>query len=182
MIRQKEESKKGRPTKYQSSYAERAYKLSLLGLRNKDLAVALNVQEATITNWMNKYEEFKEAILKGREQADAEVAKSLYQRAIGYSHPEEKVFTYKGEPIKVQTIKYYPPDTNAAIFWLQNRQRDYWKSVRHYQHSGEEGGPIKLEHSITNIDLSDFSDQELEMLESIGIKIKQKQEDKEEEE
>ncbi len=166
---------KGRPTKYHSSYAERAYKLALLGLRNKDLALAFNVKENTINNWMNKHEEFKEAVLKGRQEADAEIAKSLYHRAKGYSHPEEKVFTYKGQPIKVETVKHYPPDTMAAIFWLQNRQKDYWKDIRHHRHAGEEGGPITYKHTVLDIDLSDLSDEELEMLESIGMRIQEKQ-------
>ena len=175
-------NKGGRPTKYHPSIIDRAYKLALLGLRNKDLALAFNVSESTIDDWLAKHEEFRDAVMRGREQADAEVAKSLYHRATGYSHVEEKVFIYKGQPIKVETVKHYPPDTMAAIFWLENRQKGYWRDVKHYRHAGEDGGPIKLEHSIVDIDLSDFSDQELEILESIGLKIQQKQKKEEQEE
>lgn len=181
-IGEQKKNKKGRTTKYHPSMAERAYKLALLGLKNKDLAVAFGVDRSTIDSWLVKYKAFKEAVVNGREQADAEVAKALYHRAKGYSHPEEKVFVYQGKPTKVETTKYYPPDTMAAIFWLQNRQKEYWKDIRHYRHAGEEGGPIKHQHAIVDIDLSDMSNDELEMLESIGLKIQEKQEAEEQEE
>ena len=46
--------------------------------------------------------------------------------ATGYWHPEEKVFCRNGQIIRVKTIKYYPPDTAACIFWLKNRRPNLW--------------------------------------------------------
>ncbi len=37
----------------------------------------------------------------------------------------------------VPTIKHYPPDTTACIFWLKNRQRDKWRDRLDHEHSGE---------------------------------------------
>lgn len=166
--------KVGRPTRYHHSLVERAYKLALLGLRNEDLAVAFGVAEGTINDWLAKHEEFREAVKRGRAEADAQVAHSLYHRAVGYSCPEEKILVIKGEPVKIETIKYYPPDTTAAIFWLQNRQKEFWRDVRHHRISGEDGGPIKHEHAIVDIDLSDLTDEELEMLEKLGVTLRTK--------
>ena len=71
--------------------------------------------------------EFSESIKKGKEIADAEIASSLFHRAKGYSHPEDKIFNNQGVELVVPTIKHYPPDTTAAIFWLKNRQKDNWR-------------------------------------------------------
>ena len=32
-----------------------------------------------------------------------------------------------GQIVITPTIKHYPPDTTAGIFWLKNRQRDKWR-------------------------------------------------------
>jgi hypothetical protein len=68
--------------------------------------------------------------------ADSQVAEKLFQRGMGYTHDEEKIFLYEGQPVRVQTKKHYPPDTQAASLWLRNRQPDKWRdrtdiTVRH---------------------------------------------------
>ena len=88
----------GQPTKYDSKYAEQAYKLCLLGHTDKELADFFEVDESTINNWKNAHPEFFESIKAGKEVADAEIAVSLYHRAKGYSHPEDKIFNDNGEP------------------------------------------------------------------------------------
>lgn len=117
----------GRPSKYNSEFAEQAYKLCLLGSTNEDLANFFNVAVSTIGKWISEIPEFSDALKKGREIADSNVANRLYQRALGYEHPEEKVFCNNGEIISATVTKHYPPDPVAAIFWLKNRQRKKWK-------------------------------------------------------
>jgi transcriptional regulator with XRE-family HTH domain len=129
-------SKAGRPGIYVESMNERAYKLCLLGLTDADLATAFGVSEATLNNWKSAHPEFLESLKRGKEIADANVVKGLYRRAIGYSHPEEKIFQYKGETIRAQTTKHDPPDTTACIFWLKNRQPARWRDKQEQQHSG----------------------------------------------
>ena len=120
----------GRPTLYQESYPDQARKLCLLNATDEDLADFFDVSVATISNWKNDHPEFLEAIKSGKDQADAHVAERLYNRAMGYSHKEDKIFNNNGEPLIVETVKHYPPDTTAAIFWLKNRQRDKWRDVK----------------------------------------------------
>lgn len=113
---------------YQSRYARIAYKFFLLGATVEQLADALSVCKATIYNWAQRHPEFDMALRGGRELADANVASRLYARAMGYSHDEEVIkVTAKGEVIRVPTVKHYPPDPGAAIFWLKNRQPELWK-------------------------------------------------------
>ncbi len=115
--------KNGRPTKYKSEYADIAYKLCLLNYDDKQLANAFSVNESTINAWKNKHPKFSKSLKAGKEIADAKVAASLYERATGYSHPEDKFFhnAKTGKVVKVATTKHYPPDTAAAFIWLKNR-------------------------------------------------------------
>jgi transposase len=119
--------KVGRPSKYKDEYNEQAYKLCLLGHTNDELATFFDVSTSTIDLWIKENEEFSGAVKDGREIANANVAHSLYQRAVGYEHPEEKVFNNQGEIITHQTTKKYPPETKAIEMWLHNRCRDKFK-------------------------------------------------------
>lgn len=107
-----------------------AYKLALLGATNEQMADALGISLATLHVWRNKHSEFLDALKNGKEVADSKVADSLYHRAIGYTHPEEKIFNNQGEIIRAETLKHYPPDTTAAIFWLKNRDPANWRDVK----------------------------------------------------
>lgn len=111
----------GRPTNYKSEYDKAVYKLCLLGAIDTQIADFFGVSEQTINIWKKKHPKFIESIRAGKLQADAEIASKLYHRASGYEHPEDKIFCNNGEITTVKTIKHYPPDTVAAIFWLKNR-------------------------------------------------------------
>lgn len=65
------------------------------------------------------------------------MAERLYQRATGYSHLEDKVFNDNGKPLIVPTIKHYPPEVKAAIFWLKNRKSLTWRDKKEIDQSGE---------------------------------------------
>lgn len=134
----------GRPRGYQDSYCDQAYRLCLLGYTDEELAKFFSVARSTLSAWKLDYPEFSDSIKNGREDADSRVAKSMFERAIGYSHPEEKVFLDKGEIIVHKTVKHYPPDTQAGIFLLTNRQRSRFKDKKDLEHTGESGGPVKL--------------------------------------
>lgn len=116
-----------RPTSYREEYAEKARKLCLLGLTDVQLAEVFDVTEKTLNNWKHAHPEFFQSLKAGKEIADGEVAASLYSRACGYSHLEEKVFCTNGEITTHETIKHYPPDTAAAFIWLKNRQPQIWR-------------------------------------------------------
>jgi DNA-binding XRE family transcriptional regulator len=116
-----------RPSKYQPEYSRIAHSLALLGATDSDLAKAFDVSEQTINAWKKDFPEFFESLKAGKHEADNRVVRSLFERATGYSHPEDKIFQYEGSPVIVPTIKQYAPDTTAAIFWLKNRRPSEWR-------------------------------------------------------
>lgn len=118
---------RGRPTKYKDVYETQVEKLCKLGATDKEISDFFDINEDTLNSWKKKYPAFSDAIKKGKIIADAEVVERLYKRAIGYEHEEDKIFQYEGEPVIVPTIKRYPPDTTAIMFWLKNRQKDRFR-------------------------------------------------------
>lgn len=117
--------KRGAKSKYKDEFVNIAYKLALLGKTDEQIADILDIATSTFYEWLKKYPDLSESIKKGKDLADANVAASLYERACGYSHPEDKIFNHSGQPLIVNTTKHYPPDTAAAFIWLKNRQG--WK-------------------------------------------------------
>ena len=126
--------KQGQPTKYSKKADERVFRLCLLGLTDKQLAESFDISKSTLNLWKKSHPSFSDSIKAGKVDADAKVAVSLYDRARGYSHPEDKVFCSNGETTIVPTTKHYPPDTAAAFIWLKNRAG--WKDKTETDHTG----------------------------------------------
>lgn len=134
-----DKNKGGRPTAYRDEYAQLAYNYCLLGADDKRLAQFFDVSEQTINAWKKKQPKFLESLRAGKAVADAGVAASLYNRAIGYSHPEQKVFNNQGEIVTHDTIKHYAPDPTSMIFWLKNRQPELWTDKKEVDHQSSDG-------------------------------------------
>ena len=117
----------GQPTKYKQEYDQMAYRHCVLGATDGQIADLFGVSESTINNWKLEHPKFLESIRDGKIIADAKVAEALLNRALGYSHTEEKIFCFQGEIIRAETINHYPPDTQAASLWLRNRQPALWR-------------------------------------------------------
>ena len=102
----------------------------MLGATDADMARFFKVTVSTFNLWKLKHPKFSEALKVSKDQFDQRVEISLAQRAIGYSHPEDKIFFKDGKVVTVETTKHYPPETTACIFWLKNRQPETWRDVR----------------------------------------------------
>lgn len=139
----------GCPTKYKPEYCEQSEKLVALGATDKQIGDFFEVTEQTINNWKIAHPEFFESLKLSKEQLDSRVVRSLYERAMGYSHEEEKVFNNQGEILTHDTVKHYPPDPTAMIFWLKNRQPDQWRDKREI--TGADGKDLIPEYTDTEI-------------------------------
>lgn len=117
-------------SKYKSEYDEQAYNYALLGVTDKQLATFFDICEATLNNWKNDHPTFLESLKAGKSDADAQVAKSLFKRALGFTAVEEKQEDGTNGSKTTTTEKQVAPDTAAAIFWLKNRQPDIWRDKK----------------------------------------------------
>lgn len=130
----------GRPTAYKTEYIEQAQKLSKMGATDAEMAEFFGVAISTLNLWKIKHPEFSEALSAGKEIADKRVVSSLYQRAMGYSHPDVDIRVIEGQIVQTELIKHYPPDTTAMIFWLKNRDPSNWRDKTDIEHSGSIAG------------------------------------------
>ena len=158
--------RRGRPSSYREEYAERAYELSLLGLTEDRLAEQFGVSIVTIHNWKKRYPDFLSSLKKGKSEADAKVARSLFERACGSSHPATKIFLVKDEqgnnvPYRIPYVEHHPPDTGAAFIWLKNRQPELWRDRKDVAVTGPGGGPIQVQlitSRVIDVDYADITD------------------------
>jgi transposase-like protein len=122
--------KMGRPTKFNNRKKEKILHLASEGKTEREISEIIGICPRTLHYWKGQYTDFLHALKESKEQADALVEASLFRRATGYYHPEEKVFlTRFGEIVTHETIRHYPPDTTAAIFWLKNRKSKEWRDA-----------------------------------------------------
>ncbi len=127
----------GVKTRYKKEYNEQARNYCLLGATDKQLGAFFDVDERTINRWKKDHTEFCQSIRAGKEIADMQVAESFFNNAKGFISFQKKAFKKKvwNEKAKrlideieiVDEIVQHPPNTQAGIFWLKNRQPDKWK-------------------------------------------------------
>lgn len=120
-------NKGGRPSKFGSVDKAQVERLARAGWTDAQMAEFFGVDERTWHRWKDADPEFCQSLKDWKVEADHRVERSLFERATGYSCPEEKVFNHNGEILRAETVKHYPPDTTAAIFWLKNRLREQWR-------------------------------------------------------
>jgi hypothetical protein len=122
---------------FSSTMLEQVTRLCKIGLSNNELAQYLGIEVATLRNWINDYPEFKEAVDRGRIEADANVADKLYQLAIGYEMEVEELKFNKAED-RWELFRYtrrYAPNVKAIIKWLNSRRPEHWSETHKVDHS-----------------------------------------------
>lgn len=119
--------KRGRKSEFNEKLRDTFERLTREGKTLKQVAKIIGVSERTLNRWMGKHTELSRAVREARQVADELVEAALFSRALGYSHPETKVFIHEGCPVTERITKHYPPDTTAAMFWLRNRQPERWR-------------------------------------------------------
>ena len=115
---------------YKPEFAEQAADLCDLGATDEELAEHFEVCVRTIYRWRNTHEAFAEAVVAGKEHADARVERALYSRAVGCSVQRTRVFKHVGDdkPVYATYTHHLPPDANAALQWLRTRQPKKWRT------------------------------------------------------
>jgi hypothetical protein len=119
-----------RNLRYRPEFADTARALcGIYGSTKKELGAFFGVSEVTIHVWLKRFPAFGEAVRDGTAVACMKVVERLYQSAIGFSVPTEKVFydRRRHKFVRAKTHEYQPASTTAQIFWLTNRMPEKWK-------------------------------------------------------
>ncbi len=105
--------KRGRkPIEITPALCKRAEKLAAGGRTEKQIAISLGFCNDTLIEKKKKYPEFSEAIKKGKAKAISVVENMLFEEASD-------------------------GNTTAMIFFLKNRNHEYWKDRHEVEHSGD---------------------------------------------
>ena len=146
---------------FRTEYIEHAYRLSLLGLSDEHKSKFFNVTRKTFLYWQEQVPEFKDAVWRGKEIADGQVANAMFNKAVGYNRTEDHITQHNGVVAVTKYTKHYPADTTAGIFWLKNKQRDTWSDMKRISSTLDVN--IRQER-----EMQQFSDSDLEQLELIA--------------
>jgi hypothetical protein len=130
-------------TKYVPLFANIAKVMCQGGAAYWQLALAFQVDEDTIREWIRTYEDFAAGCKYGMNFTDDTVEHSLYQLAVGYDHHDVKIFRYKGQVIYAPYTKHVVADVEACVFWLINRRPNEWNANRVPKPNTEDNGPLK---------------------------------------
>ena len=161
---------------YNPTFCTLVYRLALLGLKNDEMAPVFGISLRQFHYWLELHPEFREAMMRGKEQADGAVVEELYTSAVGFHVMEEvilsnriktydengKVIEEHTEPLRVPVQKYYPPNGKAAIKWLEKRHPGEWGNLK----------TVNVNHSLAlkPVDVQEYTDEELLILERVGMK------------
>ena len=159
----------GRPSKIKNIDFEQIKKLAAYGMTDKQLADVLNISEVTLNSYKNN-PEFLKSLKAGKQISDERVERSLFERACGYEHPEDKIFCNDGQIIVEPTIKHYPPDTTACIFWLKNRKKTEWRDTVGIE-NGDGKTPFRVIHETmesNKLPINKETNNELDRLDNKG--------------
>lgn len=127
----------GRPTAYRVAFCEIAHAMSAQGATIREIAEAIEINEASVYRWTHEHEEFRKSIQLGKEAACDRVEQALYRRATGYSFDAVKIMQAEGRVIVEPYVEHVPPDVSAAKYWLQNRRGTDWQEKQAIEHSGK---------------------------------------------
>ncbi len=119
---------RGRPTLYHPDLTALAREHCRRGASNEALAVLFGVAPRTIDNWMARIPEFATAVNEERAAVRGEMARKLYQRAIGYRQTVERVVRLPGGgTTTVAYTRHHLPETRACIRYLHLRCPQQWR-------------------------------------------------------
>lgn len=146
------------------------YRLALLNLSEREMTVALDCSEYTLELWKKTHPPFIRALRRGRDEADAKVARALFRRAVGWGTYDEEVVSRKvknadgSERVETVTVpkrKRYPPDVAAISLWLRNRQPQRWRTG--------DSDSVAVSAVNVSVDLSSLSTEDLRLARRLGV-------------
>jgi len=154
----------GRPTAYKIEFCDMA-KLCIedSGFSMYKLAKLFSVDRSQIYRWMERYDEFRNAVETARDVYDGiKIHKSLVKRAEGFAYVET---TQEAKPvIKVnpdgseevtdsklmvtkKVRKYFPPDIASIKHWQVNRDPEKWKDRQSVDLNASVAATVKLDEA-----------------------------------
>ena len=111
---------------YDPDYAVQVREAARTGFTHSEICRLLGVHSDTVQLWCMVYPEFAAAIKANRQARNDRVETALYQRAVGYEVPTERILKSSDDVVlRVRTFTHVPADTQAAKTWLERHHEDW---------------------------------------------------------
>jgi len=158
------ERRKGKDyIQWNETRAPQAEEFALTGMTDKQIAREMEVADSTFEYWKRNKPEFLLALSRGRMPANAKVAKSLYEMALGYDYIEQVVVKDRGKYKVINVTKHKCAESWAAVKILAMRVPELWSETHKVE-------VTNTNINITKIDLTGFTMEEKMALEKVGIR------------
>jgi len=118
-------SKGGRPTSYSKVDLRQVELLAGLGLTEEQIASIQGISWTSLKTYKKQHAEFLAAIKHGKEKAEMQITKSLFQVACN-------------------------GNLGAMIFWLCNRAPERWHQLNKVERNVSGETKLEIEHVFTN--------------------------------
>ena len=118
---------RGRPTLYRTELCAVAREHCRRGASLSQLAGLLEVAPRSIDNWVARIPEFAAAVREGQADADAELDRLLYQRAVGFDETVQRPVRCRGRVEIVSWTRHHAPDARACMRWLCRQLPQQWR-------------------------------------------------------
>jgi hypothetical protein len=112
-----------RPTKYDPGMCDTVIAAGEEGKTLAEMAAELDVDRATVNEWIERHEEFSRAVKRGLDKAQA------------WWEKQGRIATFGG---------FDGFNATSYIFQMKNRFREDWRDKQDLEHTGPNGGPIAV--------------------------------------
>lgn len=118
---------------------------TLPGATDTRICRVLGISLQVLKRWQKEHPDFARDLEDWRDRSNKQVERALFERAIGYGCEEERVVSGVLGPQVVTIRKQYPPDVNAAILWLKNRDPERWCDKQEHGFTDKDGNDLQWE-------------------------------------
>lgn len=123
---------RGPPKAYKPEYAKQVLEAAGTGGTDQEIMTMLGIGPDVMMLWKTCYPMFEAAL---RENAEANqrarterVRSAIYQRAVGYELPSEKIVQVGNKVKRITTFEHIPADVGAAKLWMSVHE-DRWRAA-----------------------------------------------------
>lgn len=110
----------GRPSTFREELIDEIAEWCRAGATDHEIMLHFGIANSTLYRWRDMYPEFARAMDEGKAKFDERIERSFAERARGYTHMVEKVFS---NGTRARVLEHVPAEPGAARVWLQQRGR-----------------------------------------------------------
>ncbi len=111
-------------------------RLISIGATERQMAEFFRVKVEVMVEYLKLNPGLVRGVELNEELMSDKAERALWERGVGFSHPDVHISNYEGIITITPITKIYPPDPVSLKEWLHNRRPSRWKQKLDMAHSG----------------------------------------------